>query len=145
MDELQRLLIENACRTLVLRVAACADAHEPAQLAAWFTDDATLVRPNAQPLQGREAIGQAYAQRPAGRITRHLVTQTLVEVESAAVAHAHSCVLLWAGSLADEPGPQGRPAQPRQVLGEFDDRCELTPAGWRIARRDARFVLHTGG
>jgi uncharacterized protein (TIGR02246 family) len=144
MDELQRLLIESACRTLVLRAAACADANEPARLAAWFTDDATLVRPNAQPLQGRQAIQQAYAQRPAGRITRHLVTHTLVEVESAAVAHAHSCVLLWAGSLADEPGPQGRPAQPRQVLGEFDDRCVLTPAGWRIARRDARFVLHTG-
>lgn len=143
MDELQRLLIENACRGLVLRAAAHADAHEPDRFAAWFTDDAVLVRPNAQPLQGREAIRQAYAQRPAGRLTRHLVTHTLVEVESAAAAQARSCVLLWTGSQADEPGPQGRPAQPRQVLGEFDDRCVLTPAGWRIARRDARFILHT--
>lgn len=145
MDDLQRLLIENACRTLVLHTAAHADAHEPDRLAACFTDDAVLVRPNAPPLRGREAIRQAYAQRPAGRLTRHLVTHTRVEIESAAVAHAHSVVLLWTGSLADEPGPQGRPAQPPQVLGEFDDHCVLTPAGWRIARRDARFVLHTGG
>jgi uncharacterized protein (TIGR02246 family) len=145
MDELQHLLIENACRGLVLRAARFADANEPALLAALFTDDAVLVRPNAQPLQGREAIRYAYAQRPQARITRHLVAQALVEVESAVVAHARSCVLLWTGSQADEPGPQGRPAQARQVLGEFDDRCVLTPAGWRIARRDARFVLHTGG
>ena len=145
MDDLQRLLIENACRNLVLHAAAHADAHEPDLLAACFTDDAVLVRPNAQPLQGREAIRQAYAQRPADRLTRHLVAHTRVAIESALMAQAHSCVLLWTGSLADEPGPQGRPAQPRQVLGEFDDHCVLTPAGWRIARRDARFVLHTGG
>ncbi len=144
MDDLNRLLIEGACRGLVLDTAAHADAHEPDRLAACFTGDAVLVRPNAQPLQGREAIRLAYAQRPAGRLTRHLVTQTRVAVESAAAARAHSCVLLWSGSQADAAGPQGRPAHPRQVLGEYDDHCVLTPEGWRIARRDARFVLHTG-
>lgn len=143
MDDLQRLLIENACRSLVQRTAACADAHEPDRLAACFTDDAVLARPNVPPLQGREAIRQVYAQRPAGRLTRHLVIGTQVAVESPLAAHSRSNVLLWTGSQADEPGPQGRPAQPPQVLGEFDDHCVLTPAGWRIARRDARFILHT--
>lgn len=143
MDDLQRLLIENACRGLVQQAATFADAHEPDRFAACFTDDAVLVRPNAQPLQGREAIRQAYAQRPAARLTRHLVIGTQVKLESPQAAQARSSVLLWTGSQADAPGPQGRPAQPPQVLGEFDDHCVLTPDGWRIARRDARFILHT--
>jgi uncharacterized protein (TIGR02246 family) len=144
IDDHQRLAIQQACRDLVCRAAACADAHQPAQLAGLFSDDAVLVRPNAQPLQGRDAIRQAYEQRSAERITRHLVTNTLVEVESASKARAMSYVLLWAGSHSDPGGAQGRPAQGRQVVGEFDDRFTLTPQGWRIAHREARFVLHSG-
>jgi uncharacterized protein (TIGR02246 family) len=144
MDDLERLLIENACRRLVLQAAAHVDAGEPAELAALFTEDAVLQRPQGPPLLGREAIQQAYAARSPQRLTRHLVASTLVEVQSAQAARARSVVLLWAGSLADDAGPQGRPAQP-QVLGEFDDRFARTAAGWRIARRDASFVLHAAG
>jgi uncharacterized protein (TIGR02246 family) len=144
MEALQRLLIEQDCRDLVLRAAAKADANDPGGLADLFAEDAVLARPNAQPLHGREAIRKAYEQRPAERITRHLVTNIVVEVESPTSARALSYVLLWAGSTSDTPGPQGRPAQPRQVVGEFDDRFSLTPQGWRIARREARFLLHSG-
>jgi len=144
MDATERLLIQDACRELVLRAAAHADANEPDRLADLFADDGVLTRPNAEPLHGRDAIRQAYAQRPADRITRHLVTNTRVDVESSTRARAHSYVLLWAASAADAAGPQGRPAQPRQLVGEFDDRFSLTPQGWRIAQREARFVLHAG-
>lgn len=143
MDDGQRLLIRHACRDLVYQAAACADANRPDELAALFADDAVLVRPNAQPLHGRDAIRRAYEQRPAERITRHLVTNTLVEIESPSTARALSYVLLWTGSTADLAGAQGRPAR-GQVAGEFDDRFSLTPQGWRIARREARFVLHGG-
>jgi len=142
MDETQRMGIEAACRRLVLQAAAFADAHRPAELAALFSADAVLVRPNAAPLHGPEAIHEAYTNRAPERISRHLVTGTLVEVLSADEAHAKSTVLLWLGSTDDPAGPKGRPVR-EQVLGEFDDRFVRTAAGWRIARRDARFVLHT--
>lgn len=142
MDPLQTLLIKDACRHLVLRAAALADANEPGALAALFAEGGLLVRPGAEPLIGREAIRQSYTQRPAERITRHLVTNIVVEVESETEARAASVVLLWSGSTQDTPGPQGRPAQ-REVVGEFSDRLSLTPEGWRIARREARFVLHS--
>lgn len=145
MDDLQILLIENACRRLVLQAAAHADAHEPERLAELFTPDGVLTRPNAEPLQGRDAIRDAYRQRPAQRITRHLVTNTRVEVRSPTEASASSYVLLWAGESGPARGPFGHPAQPRQLVGEFDDRFILTPEGWRIAQRIARFVLHCGG
>jgi hypothetical protein len=51
--------------------------------------------------------------------------------------------LLWTAVADDAPGPFGRRAQPRQVLGEFADTLRLCSDGaWRIAHRQARFVLH---
>jgi ketosteroid isomerase-like protein len=142
MDEMQTLLIERACSRLVLLAAAHADHHRAAEFAALFAPDALLSRPNAEALHGREAIREAYAQRPASRISRHVVTNICVDVLSTTEARAISTVLLWAGSADDEPGPRGRPAQAGQVLGEFDDRFVLTPEGWRIVARQASFLLH---
>lgn len=145
MDALQTLLIQDACRELVLRSVECTDAHDAPGLAALFAPDGVLRRPTGQPLIGRAAIEAAYAQRPRERITRHLVTNTRVEVQSATAAHARSRVLLWAGSTEDADGPQGRPLRGPQLVGEFDDRFVLTDEGWRFASRDASFVLHSAG
>jgi len=146
MDPLQRLLIQEACRELVLRSVACADAHDAAGLAALFLPEGVLRRPGGQsPLVGRAAIEHAYAQRPRERITRHLVTNTLVEVESASAASARSRVLLWAGSTEDADSAQGRPVRGPQLVGEFSDRFARTAEGWRLASRDASFVLHVAG
>lgn len=144
MDHLQHLLIDQACRELVLRAARHADVNAPASLAGLFSEDAVLVRPNAEPLHGREAIRRAYEQRPADRLTRHMVSNILVDIESATQARALSYVLLWTGNSTDSPGAMGRPARGSQMVGEFDDRFSLTPDGWRITRREARFVLHNG-
>lgn len=145
MDDIDRTAIRQACTELVLKAVACMDFQKPSGLAELFTEGGVLVRPNGQSLQGRDAIREAYAQRPADRITRHMVTNTLVEVDSAESAHGLSYVLLWGGSANDASGPQGRVACGPQVLGEFDDHFVLTAQGWRIARREARFVLHAGG
>jgi uncharacterized protein (TIGR02246 family) len=144
MDALQRLLIQDACRDLVLRSVECADAHDAAGLAALFAPDGVLRRPSGEPLIGRAAIEAAYAQRPRERLTRHLVTNTRVEVESPTAATARSRVLLWAGSTEDADGPQGRPLRGAQLVGEFVDRFALSAEGWRFASRDASFVLHAG-
>lgn len=142
MDALQRLLIEDACRQLVLRAAAAADAHDADGLALLFAPDGVLQRPGGEPLNGREAIRAAYAARPRSRITRHLVTNTRVSVESAARARAHSLVLLWSGSTDDADGPQGRPARGPALVGEFDDTLVLHEGAWCFEYRVARFLLH---
>ena len=143
MDATEREKIRQACQELVLRAAARADAGDAPGLAQLFALKGVLVRPGAQPLQGREAIQAAYSQRPAERITRHLVTNTLVEVQSPTSARALSYVLLWTGLATDPAGPHGRAAHGRQIVGEFEDVFSLKPEGWRIEHRDARFVLHT--
>lgn len=143
MTDLESLLIERACRDLVLRAARHADNDEPERLAALFTTDGRLQRPDGSVLEGRDAIAAAYAQRAPGRLTRHLVVATQVEVVSAAQAHASSQVLLWIGSSDEPVGPRGRPVR-SQVVGEFADRLALTADGWRLSRREARFIMHTG-
>lgn len=141
MRALEQLLAEQDCRNLVYRAAAYADNSNLAALAELYTEDAVLVRPGAQPLTGREEIRAAYDRRPADRITRHLVAQTLIAFPESGVAHGLSLVQLWIGSNA-APGPHGCRARVQRV-GEFEDRFALTSLGWRIARREARFVLHS--
>jgi hypothetical protein len=36
---------------------------------------------------------------------------------------------------------KGRPADAAQQLGEFVDELRLTPEGWRLAQRQARFLF----
>lgn len=140
---MERLLIVQACQELVVRAAACADAHDAAALAALFTPAAVLVRPGAQPLEGRDAIRLSYESRPADRITRHFISNLLVDIDSPQRARVRSYALLWTASKAEAEGPQGRPAHARQLVGEFDDVLVRDAEGtWLIERREARFVMH---
>lgn len=141
--EIDRLLARQACLDLVLRAAAFADAGDAQALAQLFAEDGQLQRPGGEVLGGRTAIAAAYSRRPAGRMTRHLVTNTLVELQGPDRASARSHVLLWSCDEADAITPHGRPAQPRQLVGEFDDTFGRGPEGrWLITRRVARFVMY---
>ena len=142
IDELQRLVIQQACRDLVLEAAARTDAQEHEAFAALFTPDGVLVRPGAEPLVGRAAIVASYRTRPATRITRHLVTNSMVDVHGDGRAHVRSTVLLWSGSTETTVERFGRLADPVEALGAFDDVMVRTEEGWRIARREASFTLY---
>lgn len=138
---IERLLAEQACRDLVLQTAARTDAGDPDGFAALFTTDAVLVRPNGQTLQGQEAIAAAYRNRPAGRLTRHLICGTCITRSETEGIEAVTQVLLWVGDAGSEAGTYGRLVQ-QQVLGAFEDGFVCTPQGWRIAKRNASFTLH---
>ncbi|EON13921.1 nuclear transport factor 2 family protein [Pandoraea sp. SD6-2] len=140
-ETLEVLLAKQACHDLVMRFVACNDRRDPQGLAALFAENGVLVRPNGDTLAGPAAIAAAYADRPADRLTRHLVGNVLIDVTSPTSAIGSSTVLLWSGSAQDTPGPFGRPAQGRQVMGEFEDTFVRTAQGWRIARREARFTF----
>jgi uncharacterized protein (TIGR02246 family) len=145
---LERYVAESACRDVVRRAALKLDANDLDGFASLFTHDAVVVRPGKEPLRGVDALIESYRARPATHMTRHLVAGSVVDLRAPDEAHAVSNVLLWTGSVDDSPGPFGRRAQSRQVVGEFEDTLRLCSDGmWRIAHRQARFVLHvdTGG
>jgi ketosteroid isomerase-like protein len=142
---LQRLIAERACRDTVLAAADAVDHQDYAALVALFSADGTLVRPDGTVLQGRDAIHAAYAARGAERLTRHLVCNHVVQIDAAGTACESRCtILLWSGRRTDPETPKGRPADAMQQVGEISDRMVLTPEGWRIQRRVARFTFHAG-
>lgn len=140
--DLELLRAEQACRQLVLRAAACADAGDARSLAALFSPDAELVRPGGVPIRGRVAIEAAYRDRPAERMTVHLVCGTLFDEVRADRAAATSRVLLWSGDARGPAGTHGRAAEPRQIIGSFRDRFMRSAEGWLIAWRTASFDLY---
>jgi len=140
-NDLQQLN-QQACIDLVLRAAAYADAGDALRFSQLFAEDAVLQRPNGEPLEGRSAIAAAYQKRPTGRMTRHLLTNILVEMQGADTASAHSQVLLWSCDDSEPVTVHGRKAHARQLLGEFNDHfCRTADGHWLIARREARFVM----
>jgi uncharacterized protein (TIGR02246 family) len=140
---LERHIAESACRDVVRRAAMKLDANDLEGFASLFTRDAVVVRPGKEPLRGVEALLASYRARPASHLTRHLVAGSVVDLRAPDEAQVISNVLLWTAVAEDAPGPFGRRAQPRQVLGEFADTLRLCSDGaWRIAHRQARFVLH---
>ena len=139
---LERLLVQQACQDTVIATARAVDAQDHAALAQLFTPDGILVRPDGQEAQGRAAIEAAYAARDPDRMTLHLLTNFRVEPLGHGAARASCAVLLRTSRHSAEGGPRGRPADAAQLLGEFQDELVLTPEGWRIRRREARFLMH---
>ena len=143
---LERHIAESACRDVVQRAALKLDTNDLDGLASLFTRDAVVVRPGKEPLRGVEALIESYRSRPATHMTRHLVAGSVVDLRGPDEAHAISNVLLWTAAPEESSGPYGRRAQSRQVVGEFEDTLRLCSDGlWRIAHRQARFVLHIDG
>lgn len=144
-DELRRAATIAGCCDTIARAARLADLQQHEAFAALFTEEAELQRPGGAWLRGREAILAAYRERPAERLTRHLIAGTVVDLLADGDAAALSTVLLWSGVRTDPDGPSGRPARGPRCVGEFDDRLRRGDDGvWRIVRRQARFVLHEG-
>ncbi|MDY6949237.1 MAG: alpha/beta fold hydrolase [Pseudomonadota bacterium] len=140
---LERHIAESACRDVVRRAALKLDANDLDGFAALFTRDAVVMRPGKEPLRGVEALIESYRSRPATHMTRHLIAGSIVDMRGPDEARAISNVLLWTAAPEDVSGPFGRRAQSRQVIGEFEDTLRLCSDGlWRIAQRQARFVLH---
>jgi 5-methyltetrahydropteroyltriglutamate--homocysteine methyltransferase len=87
---------------------------------------------------------KSYQSRPGGRITRHVCTNIRITVESSETARGLTYATLYSANANDAPEAHfGIKADPRQLVGEFEDEFVRTAEGWRFAARRARFVLHT--
>jgi hypothetical protein len=120
---------------LITRYALLNDTADWDAVAALYTEDGRMSRPTAPDefISGRAAILQALRSRPR-RISRHIVANILVSLESARRARATSQVLLYLGTAADDGGlPQLSAGSP--LIGGFEDTLVHTAAGWRFLER----------
>ena len=122
LTEMEILAIERACERLVLDWVDLNDRQDYESLAALFAADGTMIRPNGDPLAGRSAILKSYQSRPAGRITRHICSNIRITVESGDRARGLSYAVVYSANAGEPPeGHFGIKAEPRQLIGEFDD------------------------
>ena len=135
MTEDERRAIEIDCERLIKLYVNLNDAQDWPAVAALYTEDARFARPS-QPgvfIEGREAILESFLARPA-RAQRHVIANTVVDVEDANHARAFSVIVLYQGDPA-APGelPAMDPKSP--LIGTFRDRIVRTSEGWRFAER----------
>ncbi len=135
MTEEERRAIEQDCERLIKQYVNLNDAQDWRAVAALYTEDARFARPSkpGEFVEGREAILASFLARPA-RAQRHVIANTVVEVEDADHARAFSVIVLYMGDAADDGGlPVQDPKSP--LVGTFTDRLVRTPEGWRFAER----------
>jgi hypothetical protein len=144
MTETELLVIERACERLVLDSVAFNDALDFESFAGLFSAEGVMIRPAGDELVGPAAILAAYRSKPAGRTTRHIVTNVRITVEASDRARGLSYAVVYgANACGPTEGAFGVRADPRQLVGEFEDEFILTAEGWRFRSRRARFVMHT--
>jgi uncharacterized protein (TIGR02246 family) len=144
VDEIAQLLAEKHCRDLVLSAADAVDRQDYDVFVALFIEDALLVRPGGEPLQGRDAILASYRAKSPERLTRHLISNQRVTLDSPDSAQSTCMVLLYVSNKSQELTSQGRLAEAGPQLGQFEDQLIRTGQGWRIARRKAWFEMRVG-
>jgi ketosteroid isomerase-like protein len=135
MTEDERRAIEIDCERLIKLYVNLNDAQDWPAVAALYTEDARFARPS-QPgvfVEGRQAILDGFLARPA-RAQRHVVANTVVEVEDADHARAFSVIVLYMGEAA-APGELPAMDAKSPLVGTFTDRLVRTGAGWRFAER----------
>jgi hypothetical protein len=131
MDPLERLLAEAEIARAVTRYAVLNDEGDFDGVAALFTEDGVLTRPSGgEPIRGRAAILAAFKARPP-RISRHVITNIMVELGSEHEARCRSTMLLYSAPPGDLPAKASHPA----LLGGFADRLVQENGAWLFAER----------
>lgn len=135
--------VERTCLRIVHALAFHTDRGEYDLALALFTDDAVMER-DGEKFVGIAALRTAYASRPTNRLTRHVISNTLVTSRGHDSAAATSYVTVY--RLPLPPTKQAPPyfAAGPDVLGEHHDTFRRTEAGWRLSARLTRTILRLG-
>jgi ketosteroid isomerase-like protein len=120
---------ETACQRLVVASYSLMDQGRYDETAALFTEDAVWVR-GGKPVSGRAAILEALRQRPETDVSRHIVTNVLVDVISDGEASATACFIPLRGARRED-GTVVMP--PISNVGDLTYQFRHGADGWRIA------------
>jgi pimeloyl-ACP methyl ester carboxylesterase len=137
--EYDELAIAHACTQLIFRFARHNDRGEWESASALFTEHATFYRPSQpdQAIRGRAQILAAFKARPP-RLTRHVVSNVEVTVDTARSARAFSSIVLYGGALAN-----GTPTIATTSIGHFEDTFERIGDQWLFTQRRGSIVMHS--
>jgi len=138
-DEIQRLLDEREIERLVATYCHLVDFGDAPAIADLFTDAGKWHSAEVV-MDGQEEIRAGFTRRQAvtRRQSRHLCTNLVIDVNGDSATSLCYLVNYRHDSetgVAESPAPAGIP----KYVGEYRDRFEKTPDGWRFS--DRRFDL----
>jgi hypothetical protein len=142
MSASARREIEWACTHLTHRFAQHLDARDYEAVVALFTEDGALARPSnpAEVTRGRADLLAAYRARPAGKVTRHFITNTVIDVDGPTEAHGVCYILMYTA----EPGEGRLKADPVQAIGAYHDRFVKVGDEWKFRERIGSVAMMAG-
>jgi hypothetical protein len=139
VDELSLLSLERACARLVHGYARAADFGDSAAAAALFLEEGVLEMPGGKRFEGRAAIRKRLEEQPQGQVSRHVMTNLLVEPIDNDRARGFCYFTLYRGTRGAGQGPL--PLEAPFIVGHYDDGYVRTPEGWRFAQRRLTFTF----
>lgn len=133
MLSVERMLAERACERIIVDFIHRLDLDEPSSVAELFTHDGVWHWPfGDRRIEGREALRAYFASRPADRLSRRLMTNILVTVESEATARAVSYLTTY--RVDGYSGGMIEPRLPTNV-GHYEDLFRKIDGAWFLATR----------
>jgi len=128
---------ETACHRLAIAAYSLMDQGHYEETAALFTEDAVWVR-GGKPVRGRAAILAALYQRPETDISRHIVTNVLVDLTAEGEARATANFIPLRGARRED-GTVATP--PISSVGDLAYRFRKDADGWRIAHLQPTMIF----
>ena len=131
MDELSRLVAEQACAALITRYTHLVDEGQASEVADLFTVDGVWASPEST-LEGRDAIRAAFLRREQSRRrSRHVCTNVAIDVADESNAAGLCYLTLFRTDTEEIPARGTSP----DLVGVYRDRFVHTSDGWRFASR----------
>ncbi|WP_327404430.1 nuclear transport factor 2 family protein [Streptomyces sp. NBC_01288] len=133
LDPLQRLLAERACERVILDFVRRLDLGDPASVAGLFTEDGRWEWPEGdRAVEGREALRKYFGARPAGRLSRRLMSNVLVTLTSPGTAISTAYFTTY---RVDGHHGGMVPAGPPVQVGHYEDNFRQVDGTWLIDTR----------
>jgi hypothetical protein len=136
MDESTKRDIEAACVAVTLRFFRGLDAREPEMSAGAMAPDGVWDRQGTL-LEGRAAIVEALKQRPANRVTAHIITNITTEIVGPERAFVRFYLTTYEGMATGSEAPAARLVGARYGT----DEMVRLPEGWRIKDKRSQQML----
>jgi ketosteroid isomerase-like protein len=142
MNESTLSAIERACARLVHDYARAADFGDSAAAAALFAEDGVLEMPGGRRFAGRDAIRKRLEEQPAAQVSRHVISNLIVDAVDESRARGFCYLTLYRGTRSAAGGPL--PSAAPFVIGHYEDEFVRDGGDWRFAARRLTFTFRRG-
>jgi hypothetical protein len=136
--------IELACARLLNLFTTLNDAGHYEELVKLFAEDGQFARPMAPDAftTGRENIRESFESRRSERISRHLLSNIVIDVvdENTAKGRAYAHLIL---GVPENKAELGVKANSSQLVGDYLVDFVNTVEGWKIARLTGNIIFTT--